>query len=187
VADKAAGGALPGGGDPGTEALKDLILRAQGGDRKALAKVRQVADTALPDLWERVGNLADNAASTLLTCATGEDAFAKEAIERKMEALRKELSGPNPSPLERLTVERAVLCWLQGYYYDNIEARSRKEASRWPDLLSTQRQAETAQRRYLQALRTLAAIRRLSLPAVQVNVAAAGGQQMVLNGPPPEF
>jgi hypothetical protein len=34
----------------------------------------------------------------------------KEMAERRLKLLRKELAGPNPTPLETLLVERIALC-----------------------------------------------------------------------------
>jgi hypothetical protein len=49
-----------------------------------------------------------------------------------------------------------------------------------------QRRIERAQRMYVSAIKALAQIRRLQLPTVQVNVAAAGGQQINLAAPVPK-
>ena len=91
-----------------------------------------------------------------------------------LDAMGQELSGPEPSPLERLLVERIVMCWLHLYYAEAIYIQSMSEL--------TLRQAEFHQKRitlahnrYLSAIRTLAQVRRLGVPAVQVNI----GEQQV--------
>jgi hypothetical protein len=88
-----------------------------------------------------------------------------------------ELAGPQPSPLERLLAERITLCWLHLYYAEalyaqNIHALSLRQAEYYEQRLSK------AQARYLAAIRTLAQVRRLGVPAVQVNI----GQQQVIAG-----
>jgi hypothetical protein len=73
--------------------------------------------------------------------------------------LRAELAGPNPSPLERLLVERIAICWLQSYHADQRHA----SATSWTTSLNYAQEAERAQRRLESAIRTLATVRRLAL------------------------
>ena len=92
-------------------------------------------------------------------------------------ALTKELAGPQPCPLERLLVERIVLCWLHLYSTEALYAQHRQELSLRQAECYEQRLGK-AQARYLSAIRTLAQVRRLGIPAVQVNI----GQQQVIAG-----
>ena len=91
-----------------------------------------------------------------------------EALTRKAAALTLELAGPCPTMLERLLVDRVVTGWLQLHYCDLLAAQA--PTSRQSDYL--QRSQERAQRRYLSAIRSLATVRRLLLPALQVNIGA---------------
>jgi hypothetical protein len=102
----------------------------------------------------------------------------------KLELLRSELSGPNPTPVEKVLVERAIVCWLQV-----TAADIRLEQSEEPMTVAVaeyhQRCRDRSHRRFLSAIRTLATVRRLAVPALvqqfntaqmqQVNVVAAGG------------
>jgi len=40
------------------------------------------------------------------------------------DAMRTELAGPRPSPIERLLVQRVVACWLQVYHADAMAAQA---------------------------------------------------------------
>jgi hypothetical protein len=175
VANRVAGDS---GADAEARALVKLVREAEDGDIKALAQLRELADTRLPDLWETFGNVATNAERSLIDLASGKNALQKEAMGHKLANLRAELAGPNPTPLERLLVERVVLCWLQANYEDVIDAQTLKHSTSWTQTLNRQRRAEVAQRRFLSAVKALAAVRRLALPALQVNVAQ---QQVVAN------
>jgi hypothetical protein len=79
--------------------------------------------------------------------------------------------------LETLLIGRVVTCWLQLHYWDVLAAQSTESTLRQRDYL--QRSQERAQRQYLSAIRSLAAVRRLLLPAVQVNI---GAQQVNVAG-----
>jgi hypothetical protein len=68
-------------------------------------------------------------------------------------------SPPCPSPLERLAVARVAACWLQTAYFDGINAQNRHaDPVRIKSLVLLQ---ESANRRYLAAMRTLATLRKL--------------------------
>jgi hypothetical protein len=95
--------------------------------------------------------------------------LAREATARRMEELRAELAGAAPTPVERLLAERAVACWLHLYHLENTYAG---KTSLTLDLGAYyQRCIDRAHKRYLSALKALADVRRLALPALQVNIA----------------
>ena len=74
------------------------------------------------------------------------------------------LAGPGPSPLERLLVERVVACWLQVHYSDASYAQL-KGTNPAQHTAALQRQ-NSAQQRYLQALKALATVRKLLRPGL---------------------
>ena len=84
--------------------------------------------------------------------------------------------------MEMLLVERIALCWLALNYHENIYTQIMGKLpgdahARFQDRI------DRAHRRYLSAIKALAQVRRLPVPlSVQVNVAAAGGQQVNVAG-----
>ena len=78
-------------------------------------------------------------------------------------------SGIAPTPMENLLIERILTCWLETQYCDALHAQNMKEASiKTSEFL--QRRQDRAHRRFLSAVKTLAVIRRLQLPVIQVNI-----------------
>jgi hypothetical protein len=75
-------------------------------------------------------------------------------------------------------VERIVLCWAQVHYADTIYAQRAKDLT-FAQADYFQRRQDRAHRRYLHAIRSLATVRRLLFPAVQVNI---GTQQVNVAG-----
>jgi hypothetical protein len=63
-----------------------------------------------------------------------------------------------------------VLCWLHLHYVENIYVQGMHELS-ITQATFHQRRLSLAQSRYLAAIRTLAQVRRLQAPNVQVNIA----------------
>jgi hypothetical protein len=49
------------------------------------------------------GDLAREAELSLIKAAAGDNLAFKEGLIKKMEMLRKEVAGPSPTPLRRLT------------------------------------------------------------------------------------
>ncbi|MDP9472375.1 MAG: hypothetical protein M3Q71_17185 [Chloroflexota bacterium] len=147
-----------------------LLPDANAGDPSALADLRTILDDH-PQLWEGVGNLAREAELTLVRLVAGPNTVTKEALRRKLDALRLEVAGSAPSPLERLLADRVVLGWLglavaEGHYHRALDHGLSQSDDEFH-----QRRVERAQRRYLTAIKALAQVRRLGVPAVQVNIA----------------
>ena len=85
--------------------------------------------------------------------------------------MRKEVAGPDPSPLERLLAERVVACWLQLQQAEAAYAGNLGKPTTSQDEYH-QRRLDRLHRRYLSAIRTLAQVRKLLTPTVtQINVA----------------
>ena len=147
--------------------VQDLERRARAGEPAALAEVERIATA--PEFFARVGDFAARVRGKLLDRLGGKWVLERRALEAKVEALRKELEGPAPSAVERLLVERVLIGWLQVQEADGYLAVAREVGL--GEVLYYERRAGLAQQRYLAALKGLAAVRKLALPAVQVNVA----------------
>ncbi len=150
-----------------------LLTCAGNGDSSASSELRELFD-AKPTRWETVGNMALQAECSLVQVASGDNEVLEEAIYKKLNNMKKDLAGSAPTPLERLLVERVVACWLQVYYADAIYMQNMKNLSIEVGAYYQQRQ-DRAHRRYMSAIRTLAQVRRLLIPPVQVNI---GNQQV---------
>lgn len=171
---------------PDPDTFIKLVRRAEKGDAKALADVRAACKRE-PKLWNLIGlNAADITRQSLIKLIVGENLIAQDLLDREIDAMEKALLGAYPSPLERLLVERICLCYLQVQYAEIAYAQQAKGtiALSYGDYL--QRQVDRANQRYTAAIRTLAQVRRLLTPLVQVNVAEkqvnlAGAGANVLN------
>src|SRR5438067_140110 len=96
----------PGPGDEATEqALRELVERAQKGSEVDLDALCQALDKD-PAIWRRVGDLAGLAEQSLLQLADGGNALLRESLERQLAEMKKELAGPDATPLERLLAQR---------------------------------------------------------------------------------
>jgi hypothetical protein len=121
------------------------------------------------------------AVAELINQVAGEKASdtRKEVLE-DLSNLSTDLAGPNPGPVEKLLAEDAALNWLALRLYQVIHTY---EAGRGITLARSehaQRRITHAHRRFLSAVKTLATVRRLAVPAVQINLARQQVNQ--LNG-----
>lgn len=122
-----------------------------------------------PHFLEACGNLAAHVERTLVDKVSGKDLAVREGLLGKLDSLRVELAGPAPAPLERLVAERIVTCWLHLHHLERIYAS--KDSMSLELGIYFQRSIDRAQKRYLAAIKALAVVRRLALPALQVNIA----------------
>jgi hypothetical protein len=152
---------------PKRDELRTLTDRAQQGDKTALPALREFFER--PGMVDATGDLARMAQGTLVEKYCGKNLLVKEGLTRKMETLRVELAGANPTPLERLLAERIVACWL---HLHHLEANYAGKESMTLDLGNYyQRGITAAHKRYLSAIKALATVRKLALPVLQVNIA----------------
>ncbi|MGE5755109.1 MAG: hypothetical protein ACM35G_05255 [Planctomycetaceae bacterium] len=150
-------GAVPAPSQGEGTALVELSRRAQAGDLAALAEF---------------GILAG------LTAGPGGETEAGRALVRgvaeRLAALKAELLGPDPTPIERLLVERVATCWLRLHLRELAVTASAAERRPHPEVLEFHtRQLDRAHQRYLTSLTARAKVRRLGQPAVRVSLKAS--------------
>ena len=103
--------------------LRQLITKANKGNEQALETLCATVEDTAP-LWKQF-NMPTQALESLLKAFFGPDALlTHEAQRRQCAALRRELEGPAPTPIERLLVSRIVLCWLHVYCVEAIYGRA---------------------------------------------------------------
>lgn len=150
--------------------LKGLVARANDGDKSALPKLRAILDEA-PSLARKFVDPAVQVERSMIQTYAGEDPLAKEALPRTLRAMREDLAGDAPSPLEVLLVERVVATWFQLQYFEALYAQNMKDLTITQGEYHQQR-IDRAHRRHLSAVKTLAQIRKLGPAAsLQINIA----------------
>ena len=150
------------------EELYALIKRAEEGDETAMPAVRDLLKK--PGVVDLLGgDLGRRARQTLVEKFGGKNLVFKEAVNQKLAALQTELAGPAPTPLERLLAERVATCWLHLHHLEQIY--SQKESMALEVGMYFQRSISAAHKRYLAAIKTLAVVRKLAVPVLQVNIA----------------
>ena len=150
--------------------LSDLMRQADEGDPNAMEQVARVLNAG-HGAWEAIADLGLSAERAWLALAAGEQVLLREALRRKLEALKVEVAGPAPTALEQLLAERVAICWLATQEADYVAAQFFREGGTQVQARYVEERQERAQRRYLAAIKALAQVRRLLTPMVQLNVA----------------
>lgn len=151
------------------EEMVGIIERARTGDEEAMPELRNLLDH-VPSIRQALGADLDYAVEYAISKSVGgpKNLAFREGLKRKLAELREELQGPNPSPIERLLVDRAVACWLQVQEADLGYAELKKCSFVQAEFFL--KRQDRAHRRFLSAMKTLATVRKMALPAIQVNI-----------------
>jgi hypothetical protein len=151
------------------EAL-DIVQHAKADEPGALGAIRQ-AVAQYPGV-KACADVAYQAEASWINLVSDSSLFFKETLEERLAKLRKDLLGPSASPIERLLVERIVICWMQVNHADWRAADMERHGySSFEQAVYFQERQGRAQRRYLAAVKALAQVRKLLVPVVQVNIA----------------
>lgn len=144
-----------------TDAIHELLRRAEQGDRGVLPQLRTWLDSN-PDYWRQAGDLAGIAEQAWVAFVAAGNLANQEAIQRKLDALKAELAGPFPSPMERLLAERVAISWLQANFADLAYLGLRaKGCTDLRFFKAAELRQESAQRRLTVAIKALATVQRL--------------------------
>ena len=123
------------------------------------------------EVWRVLGDVAEFAYNRLVDAAVGEQTAPRESLKAGKQAMREDLGYRQSSALERILIDQIILCWLRLHHaelkYTEVQNRNvpLALAGFW------ERKLSATQRRHLRACETLARIRKLRLPSVQVNIA----------------
>ncbi len=169
---------------PELRASLELAQQAFAGDEGAvnalilsLADEKEAAPAGMTALTfgQRQADPVELARKALLKAVYGNTEALQELGRRRLNEIEREMAGPNPSPLERVLAQQAAICWMQLYHYEQrYAARMNSEPTEicgYQHEEFYQKRVARAQRRFESAVKTLAQVRRLQLPTVQVNIA----------------
>jgi hypothetical protein len=163
--------AASGASAPPLNDLHTLVRQAQTGDRSVLPALKAHLD-AHPELWQTRGNLAQQLKTTLIAKVAGAAQLAtQEAILCWWDHQVTALAGPQGAPLEQLLAEDILTCWFDWYLLRLMQGKVLESGALGAMTIHTvEHMLDAAQGRYLKAVKTLAQIRKLGVPVVQVNI-----------------
>ena len=155
---------------PGPE-MESFLKKAAKGDESCLPQVRALlSDPERGDITAAYcGSSAEWLRQTIAKKASGGNLLVGESVKKKLDMVRAELEGPNPTPIERLLAERASVCWFVVNWNEDRFANTSDLSITQADY--AQRRIDRTHRRFLSAVETLARVRKMALPSLMVNIA----------------
>ncbi len=121
-----------------------------------------------PEAWREVGDMAKHAREVFIEDKFRVSAGFSETVRAAVAGVMHDLGYETAPPIERMVIEEIGLSWLHHYVSQWELTASSGVTMRQQEMW--ERRNVQLQRRYLRALETLARIRRMKLPAVQVNI-----------------
>ena len=148
--------------------VRKLLAALEAPDDKASLEAVKGYFASDPTLWRVVDMTHESAA----------DVIAKESDLPKMRAIReanyegqlRELGHDGSPSLERMLIEHVGLCWLRLQFVEQKYSAAMAQDLTIDQADYWERRLSATQRRYLRACEVLARVRRLRLPALQVNI-----------------
>ena len=168
--------------------LEVLSDKARDGDKEAKVELRQALRESSPEIVARASDFARTGQRVLAETIAGDEPLREEAIVTRLELMRAEVAGGNPTPLEALLTERVVSSWLVVEVLEALMNAQLKRGESVPRAPTSYLKfiigwLESAHRRYLSSIRELARVRKLqnNTPGVQfntqINLATTGDQR----------
>jgi hypothetical protein len=136
----------------------------------------------VPAVWTVAGDVMNHTALGMINQMKGTYALTA-SLRTGWEQLQRDLARPSDGPLEALLIQQIALAWLKLAYTEHHH-RHFLMAGNVPITQCDfwERRLTAAQRRFLRATETLMRVRRLQLPAVQVNIAEQQVNQVNARG-----
>lgn len=144
--------------------LVNLARQAEQGDQSSVTRLRQILDKG-PEIWRAAGDVGAIAERAWIEQLASGNVLASESISRRLHELKSELTGTSATPLERLLIDTVGVTWLAAKHAE-LNAASSQGGSLQQAGFRLKR-AESAQRRFLGAIKALGKIRAL-LPRAEL-------------------
>jgi hypothetical protein len=169
--------------------LRTLSEKAENGDKSARKELRKALRESAPEVVYRASDIGKRGQWALIKTVAANDPLTEEALMARLDLMRTEVAGPEPSPLEVLLAERICSLWLLIEVLEMFVSVQlladlpREQRSPMSYLQHVFKWQESANRRFLSAIRELARVRKLqnNTPGVQfntqINLATSGGNQ----------
>jgi hypothetical protein len=165
--------------------LQDLSKKAQDGDKEARRQLRKAVRESSPAVVARCSDFARTYRRKLAKTSAGGDPLIEDAVMTRAEMMRLEIAGENPTALELLLADKVVSLYMLVELFEALmAAQLDKENERRSPLsytLQMLKWQESANRRYLAAIRELARVRKLQAGA-RASAASVDPRGSVLAG-----
>ena len=156
------------------EFYRRVIVKSEDGDADTRAEARKEMEKPQnARLLLKYGDVAARLGRWLCVRTFNKYDGLAVAMYRKMQAIARDLAGPHPSPVEVQLAELAAIAWAD-YQRCAMNRETLKDCTFRKASYYDQR-ADRAHKRLVRSLRALAAVRKVDLTAVQININGMAG------------
>jgi hypothetical protein len=154
-----------------TEAFVDLVARAYKAKKPKSEDLQEIRKFLInfPEFSQVVFDMVDATQHQLIKNYI-DNPVARIGIEEYIVNVRKELGYDTAPIMEKLLIESIVTAWLGVQWLEYLVAAKMGGEFRIPAMEFWQKSLTMAQRSYLAACETLAKIRKMKLPNIQLNI-----------------
>jgi hypothetical protein len=155
--------------------LQALSEKAENGDQGARRELRRAVKESAPEVIARCSDIARTYRWMVADTASGQNPLVQEAIVERARRMALEIAGENPTPLEVLLAEHIASLWVLVEAQEALLSATYRRGQERPVgpayVIQMCKIQESANRRYLAAMKTLAQVRRLqaNTPGIQFN------------------
>ena len=157
--------------------LRTLSQRVEDGDKSARKELRNALRESAPEVISRASDISKRGQWALIKTVAANDPLTEEALVARLDLMRAEVAGPEPSPLEVLLTERICSLWILIEVLEMLVSVQllgdlpRERRSPMSFLQHVFKWQESANRRFLSSIRELARVRKLqsNVPGIQYN------------------
>lgn len=140
--------------------LSQHLKRANDGDESSIRWLREFLGRH-PHVWQRLGDLANAAERAWIALIANGDALTVESVKLQLTHLKTQLVGATPSPIEKLLGDTVVATWLEVRHLESVSASPHVGGGMLGQAALLLKRLESAQRRHMNALKSLTQIRKL--------------------------
>jgi len=144
---------------------------SRSGSRKALQQLIGEVPAFGALVVETYGDAARRAETSLVRHVSGGNVLVDESTRIWLTDKQRDLLESDDTELERLLVHRTALCWLEVNTAEHLRAEKWKGGIDSETAAFWDRHVSRVQGDFLKACRTLATVRKLRRPVIQVNIA----------------
>jgi hypothetical protein len=108
--------------------LRDLSDKAQNGHKEARRELRKAVRESALEVISRASEIGRRGQWALIKTVAANDPLTEEALVARLDLMRADIAGPDPSPLEILLTER--ICFLRSRFRGILPCRYPRSAAR---------------------------------------------------------
>lgn len=147
----------------------DRALRAKKPAKEDLREIRKLL-VDRPEMCKAIFSLVDAVQTEIIKYTIGEQDVTKMAVEEYVLNIRDAMGYHDAPIMEKLLIENIVTAWLRVQACESQLAFRMTGQHSIAVLEFWERRLSMAQRRYLSACESLAKIRKMAIPALQLNI-----------------